>query len=103
MRRMPLELFLRIAGCPPRLAEESPETLARLQSLAIKGALLGDLDSEESRAVLGDASTTQMKAVFKETEMKLSRLIRLLHAMELIDRAPSAAVSGSDSAAGAPK
>jgi hypothetical protein len=98
MQRMPLELFLRIAGCPPRLAEESPETLARLQSLAIKGALLGDMDSEASRAVLGDASTAQMKAVFKGTEQTLSKLIRVLHAMELIGRSSvsEAAEGGSN-------
>jgi hypothetical protein len=89
---MPLELFLRIAGCPPRLAHESSDTLARLQSLAIKGTLLGDMDSEASRAVMGDASSAQMREVFKETETKLSRLIRLLHTMRLIDRSDVSAV-----------
>jgi hypothetical protein len=36
MQRMPLELFLRVVGCPTQIADHSPEMLARLQSLAIK-------------------------------------------------------------------
>jgi len=45
------------------------------------GTLLGDMDSLDSRAMLGDTSSAAMKAVFKQTEYKLSRLIRLLCVM----------------------
>ena len=100
MRLMPLQLFLRIAGCPPRLAEESPETLARLQSLAMRGTLLGDMDSDTSRALLGDASTTQMQMVFKHTELKLSKLLRILDAMGLIEKSEESMTARGDAEGG---
>ena len=88
MKHMPLELFLRIAGCPWHLQNENSRVLAKLQSLAIAGKTLGDLDDEASRAVIGDANGDRkhMRSVFKDAEAKLSKLIRLLCAMELVVR-----------------
>ena len=75
MKCMPLELFLRIIGCPTRIADESPKTLAMLQCLAIQGVLLGDIGNRSKEAAL---------AVLAGADQKLSKLLNLLSEMDLI-------------------
>ena len=106
---MPVDLFLRLAGCPEGLEDADPAMLARLRARAVDDATVGDLDPDEFAALFGDAGgggavaaddgddergdggdgnnaggfAAAMTAAQRE---KLSRLLRLLCAMGLAER-----------------
>ena len=50
---MPVDLFLRLAGCPDGLEDADPAMPARL-ARAADDATVGDLDPEEFAALFGD-------------------------------------------------